>query len=597
MEPNRSQPKPRRRRPATGRRSAAPSAAAPSVAAVRAAVAAAAALLTAVMAAQAQLPPPPEPAGNPLTASKANLGKVLFWDEQISSTRTVACGTCHLPTSGGEDPRSGVSPLAVHPGPDGLFGGADDVFGSPGVPLNQSSGLYDWSTHFGLTEQVTGRRTVSSLNAGYSPALFWDGRALDEFVDPVTMAVVLPSGGALESQAVGPPVSDVEMADVGRVWTDVLARIGDSVPLALSPEIPAALRSWIDDRDYAELFEEAFGPPGITAPRVAMAIASYERTQFTDQTPFDNWIATGTGLTPEEEAGASVFSGAGRCDNCHDLGPPTFLLTDNNFRYTGVRPQSEEPGRMDVTGDPDDEGKVRTPSLRNAELRAPYMHNGRFATLEEVVEFYDRGGDFSGPNKDPNILPLGLTQVQKDNLLAFLGRPLTDPRLAVEAPPFDRPALYTESDRVPTLEGVGVKGSGGLVPAAVALEPPILGNPSFTVGVWNALGGADALLVIDDHDPGLTVPTSGSFAFESVVLGGSGAGAGFGSVSLVVPDDPGIDGKEWFGRWYVTDTGGGSAAAVSRLIRFRTFASTAGFGIFSDGFESGDTTAWSVALP
>ena len=547
----------------------------------------AAALLAVSGAAHAQLQPPPVPAGNPLTPSKANLGKVLFWDEQISSTRTVACGTCHFPSTGGEDPRSGVDPLAVHPGPDGTFDTSDDILGSPGVPLNFADGLYDWSTHFGLVAQVTGRRTMSMINAGYSPELFWDGRAPSEFVDPVTMTVILPSGGGLESQAVGPPVNDVEMAHVSRAFTEVLDRIEASDPLALAAEVPVELAEWIDGRGYAELFEEAFGSPGVTAPRLAMAIASYERTLFTDESPFDHFLQTNEGLTPEELAGRDVFTAT--CDNCHQAA----IMSDHMFHYTGVRPKSDDPGRMEVTGDPGDEGKMRTPSLRNLELRAPYMHNGGFATIEEVIDFYDQGGFF--PNDE--ISPLGLTAQEKADLAAFLTRPLTDPRVEASLPPFDRPTLYTESGRAPEIMGSGLPGTGGLEPVAVAIEPPVLGNPSFTVGVWNALGGADALLVIDDQDPGLAVPVAGDFAFESIVLGGAGAGLGFGSVSLPIADDPALNGDVWFGRWYVMDTGGGEAAAVSPLFRFSTYSGWPESHVFADGFETGDFSLWSSAVP
>lgn len=540
-------------------------------------------------AALAQLLPPPQPPGNPLTPAKARLGKVLFWDEQLSSTRTVACGTCHIPAAGGQDPRTGVHPLSVHPGPDGMFETADDVFASLGVPLNHADGLYDWSNHFGLLPQVTPRRTPSSINAGYAPELFWDGRAPGAFTDPVTNQEILATGAALESQAVGPPVSDVEMANVARAWADVLARIAVSDPLALAPEVPGSLLIWIAGRSYPELFQEAFGTPEITAPRVAMAIASYERTLFTDQTPFDQFLATGQGLTPQEMAGRGVFAGAGQCDNCHQAE----ILSDHLYHYIGVRPRSDDQGRMGVTGVPADEGKMRTPSLRNVALRAPYMHNGRFATLAEVIEFYDRGGDF--PDSEIEIQPLGLGAQQKADLLAFLTRPLTDPRLAAGAPPFDRPTLYTESSRVPRVVGTGVPGTGDLVPAVVALEPPLIGNPSFTVGVFNGLGGADAVLVIDDQDPGTAaIPASGDFAFETTTLQGSGEGAGFGSVSIEIADNPAFEGQEWFGRWYVEDTGGGAPVAVSRLFRFTTFSQSA---IFADGFEGGNTARWTSTTP
>ncbi|MCP3956345.1 MAG: hypothetical protein GY719_00685 [bacterium] len=540
----------------------------------------------------AQLGPPPEPAGNPLTTAKANLGKALFWDEQTSSTRTVACGTCHIPATGGDDPRSLTDPLALHPGPDGLFGGADDVVASPGVPLTDATGKYLSSPTFGLTEQATGRRTISSINAGYSSSLFWDGRAEDEFVDPVTMAVILPSGGALESQAVGPLVSDVEMGHAGIVFTDVLARIAVSKPLAVALDAPAELLDWLRGRSYAELFEEAFGTPEITAARVGMAIASYERTQFTNQTPFDEFILGGDVLTPQELAGRGVFV-ANSCDRCHELE----IMSDHDFHYTGVRPPDDDIGRMEVTGLEDDKGKMRTPSLRNLELRAPYMHNGRFDTIEDVVEFYNRGGDFDARNKDPFVRPLMLTQQEKDDLAAFLKRPLTDPRLAGEEPPFHRPTLYTESGRVPVIEGAGLPGTGAIVPQPVALEPPMVGNPGFTVAVYDALGGADALLVIDDVDPGLTSPISGDFAFESIVLEGAGAGAGFGSVNIAIANDPALAGTEWFGRWYVTDAGGGGTEAVTPVFRFTVFEQIDHGDIFIDGFESGDVGAWTSSSP
>lgn len=540
--------------------------------------------------AAAQLPPPPEPPGNPVTPAKVQLGKALFWDEQLSSTRTVACGTCHIPATGGDDPRSGSSPLAVHPGPDGVFGGSDDVFGSPGVPLNQADGSYSWQASFGLLPQVTPRRTVSSINAGYSPELFWDGRAAEAFVDPVTLATVLPFGAALESQAVGPPVNEVEMGHVGRDWLATVNRLESADPLALATSIPTPLRVWINGRSYADLFEEAFGSPGVSAARAAMAIASYERTQFTNQTPFDQFLATNTGLTPQEASGRAIFAGVGRCDNCHQFA----IMSDHTFHYTGVRPKSEDVGRSEVTGLVADEGKMRTPSLRNVGLRAPYMHNGRLMNLTEVVEFYDRGGDFTPNELGP---PLGLTPQQKADLVAFLGRPLTDSRLAAEQPPFDRPRLFTESPRVPVVQGSGIAGSGGHEPRMVALEPALIGNPSFTVGVWNSLGAGTALLAIDAQDPGLVPPVSAALVFESTVLGGVGAGAGFGSISVAIADDSSLVGREWFGRWYVTDPGAAGGVAVSPLVRFRTFAPIATEVVLADGFETGDTAMWSATVP
>src|SRR5216684_5254615 len=172
------------------------------------------------------LNPPPAPPGNPVTATKAYLGKTLFWDEQLSSTRTVACGTCHFASNGGSDARAMVNNArSRNAGADGVFGTADDVFASPGVISNNSDGTFSWSPLYGFREQVTGRKSRSYIDAGYSNSLFWDGRATSTFTDPSGGAVVLANGAALESQVTGPPVSSAEMAHAGRTWNDVAVRV------------------------------------------------------------------------------------------------------------------------------------------------------------------------------------------------------------------------------------------------------------------------------------------------------------------------------------------------------------------------------------
>lgn len=169
------------------------------------------------------LEPPLESPENPVTAAKAYLGKTLFWDEQLSSTQTVACGTCHRPAMGGSDPRTDVNDNSSrNPGPDNTFGTADDIFGSPGVIENNPDGTYSLNAIFGFREQVTGRKSPSYLNAAYSPeGIFWDGRASNEFRDPITNEVLIPVLGSLESQSVGPPVSTAEMGHLGRDWNQV----------------------------------------------------------------------------------------------------------------------------------------------------------------------------------------------------------------------------------------------------------------------------------------------------------------------------------------------------------------------------------------
>ncbi len=522
------------------------------------------------------LPPPPVPPGNPITTAKVNLGKALFWDEQMSSTNTTACGSCHVFEHGGSDPRT--SSANPNPGADGLFGGADDVFGSPGVPRTDATGAYVLSTIYRLRTQVTGRKSPSVINAAYVPTTFWDGRANPTFLDPLTQQVVLPGGASLESQIVEPPVSDVEMGHVGTNWNDVAAKIAAVTPLRLSPAIPAQLSTWIAGRGYPELFQEAFGSPDVTGARIAMAIATYERVLVSNQAPFDQLLAGNPqALTPQENAGFQIFNTQGRCNICH-AGP---RLTNDSFRYIGVRPQNDDLGRFVVTGNNADRGRMKVPSLRNVELRAPYFHTGRFGTLEEIVAFYNRGGDFNAPNKDPNILPLGLSPQQQANLVAFLRRPLTDPRVTNQQAPFDHPALNQSSARVPQLFGVGTAGTDGFVPNLVAVEPPFVGNPRFTVALDGACAGKKTILAFSETSVPGGVLFNGmrtylDFGGPLLVrrlgpLPGAGPGLGFGSGTIAIPNDPLLIGRPFYAQAYVFDVTPGkrfAATEAAELMRF-----------------------------
>lgn len=526
------------------------------------------------------LGPPPIPVGNPQTAAKIQLGTALFWEEQLSITGTVACGTCHRPFGGGGDPRTALAMSgSVNPGRDGMLGTGDDLRASAGVPVHGADGLYQSIAPFGMAAQVGTRRSPSAVNAAYPPLLFWDGRAGGTFVDPLTAQVLIPQGGALENQALGPLVNTVEMAFSGATVNTIGNRLTSARPLVLALNVPDALEAWIAGRNYPALFAEAFGSRDITAARIAMAIAAYERTLNATQTPLDAERGGTPSLTNAERAGQQVFV-ANDCAACH-AGP---LISDNQFHYIGVRPVDDDLGRFVQTNNPADRGAFRTPSLRNAELRAPYMSNGRFATLEQVVDFYDRGGDFTAPNKDPRVRPRNLTPQQKANLVAFLKRPMTDPRVAAETGPFQRPTLFTESDRIPHIVGTARAGSGNVVPQIGALEPPLLGNTNFTVSVANALGGAAATLVISHSDPGLqtTIP-AGDFANHAIALGGTGNGGGSGSVNVNLGNDPALLGQTLYGRFYIADPGAANGLAITQAFQITVFGDAD--LVFRTGFE------------
>jgi cytochrome c peroxidase len=497
----------------------------------------------------------PVPPGNPITVPKSLLGKALFWDEQLSATRSTACGTCHIPGNGGSDPRSAL-PGSSHPGFDGLFGTPDDVRGSRGVANSEADG--DWASvqFFGLAEQVTSRKAPTMINAVYSPLLFWDGRAGPNFIDPVTGAVVLPQQGALEAQASAPPVSSAEMGHLGTTWTELVAKIGPLEPLALADDLPADLSNFVAGKTYAELFQQAFGTPGVTASRALLALGTYERTLISGQSPWDSFLAGNVAaLTPQQQQGRAIFFGQGNCAVCHG----GQLLTNNTFRNIGVRPIQEDLGRGAITGNPGDNGRFKVPTLRNVALRAPYFHNGEAPDLTAVVDFYNRGGDFF-VNQDPLIQPLGLSPQQRQALVAFL-QSFTDPRVANETAPFDRPSLYTESGHVPTQLGAATPGPGGFAPRLWATEPPVLGNPNLTLAVERGAGGALSYLIVDSSALSAGWNFLGAqlyFALTPAVsifptgpLAGTGPGNGWTSRSFALPQDSSLQGQTLTAQWVI----------------------------------------------
>jgi cytochrome c peroxidase len=244
--------------------------------------------MTAATTAQPQpLSPPPQPLANPTTEAKRVLGKVLFFEEQLSLSNTVSCATCHVSGRGGGDPR-----LVRNPGPDGIFNTPDDRFGSPGVIHADGANDYVRDALFGLTPQVTSRAANSPINAAYAQDTFWDGRARAQFVDPETGQVAIQNGGGLESQAVNPPLSVGEMAHEGVAWNDVNGKLARVRPLDLATNIPADVATALaGNPGYPELFRRAFGDTQITARRIAFAIAAYERTLISNQSPWDSFAA------------------------------------------------------------------------------------------------------------------------------------------------------------------------------------------------------------------------------------------------------------------------------------------------------------------
>lgn len=230
----------------------------------------------------------------------------------------------------------------------------------------------------GVHGEKGARNAPTVINSTYSKLQFWDGRAK-----------------TLEEQSLGPIANAKEMANTHEKMVATLAGLPG----------------------YKPLFEKAFnGPP--TKERVAQAIASFERTVLSGNSAYDRYVAGDkTALSPEAERGMKVFLGNGRCVTCHT--PPTF--SDSLFHNLGVGMKASSPdlGRYVVTKEEKDKGAFKTPPLRDITLSAPYMHDGSQKTLEEVIEFYDKGGE-KNPHLDPLVTKLNLSPQDKSDLVAFM---------------------------------------------------------------------------------------------------------------------------------------------------------------------------------
>jgi cytochrome c peroxidase len=320
------------------------------------------------------LPPvPPEIAGTP---AMRQLGEKLFFDRSLAANGTLSCAMCHIPAQGFASNQSALS--------------------------------------IGLEGRTLRRNAPSLYNVVYKRHLFHDGREID-----------------LAAQVWGPLLAPDEMGNP-----------------AIGPLL-ARLRA---NPDYAPAFNAAFPGEGVTMTTLGRAIAAYEATLLRGDSRFDKALFGGQrdALSPEEWRGYQIFVSKGGCSACHDIGTNTGLFTDQSWHNTGVAfrdrtapanvpveiargviktvdvtalglapPPPRDVGRFEITNDPADRWAYTTPSLRGVTETAPYMHDGSLATLEEVVEFYDRGGG-ANPALDEKIHPLGLTREEKAALVAFL---------------------------------------------------------------------------------------------------------------------------------------------------------------------------------
>ena len=314
------------------------------------------------------------PNHNSQSPEKIALGKKLFNDKRLSQDGTISCASCH------DEQRAFTDGQKV------------------AVGIRQQTGF---------------RNAPTVINAAFYQTLFLDGRA-----------------ASLEEQALGPFLNPIEHG------------------LKNKQQIVEIVRQ---DQQYQQQFAKVFNAvdSAITAEQIAQAIASFERTLIAGNSAFDRYLfgRDRQALNQSEARGMRLFRRKGNCANCHEISGKDALFMDNRFYNLGVGfakvnsqiaefvqalragenadefaftdAQRAELGRFNVTHIIADIGKFKTPTLRNIAITAPYLHDGSVNTLEEVVEYYDKGG-VKNPFLDSAIFPLHLTDQEKQDLVAFL---------------------------------------------------------------------------------------------------------------------------------------------------------------------------------
>jgi cytochrome c peroxidase len=237
----------------------------------------------------------------------------------------------------------------------------------------------------GIGRQKGGRSAPTVINRAYSTQQFWDGRS--------------PS---LEDQAKGPIANPIEMT---------AEKSADAAHAAVVKRLMAV-------PGYVKLFEKVFGTKEFNIDHVARAIATFERTVYSGNSPYDQYNAGDKkAMTDSQIRGMDIFFNKVACDSCH-LG---FNFTDGSYENVGIGMDKDRPdlGRFGVSGREEDKGAFKTPTLRDIEHTGPYMHDGSLKTLEEVVEHYNKGG-IKNAHLSGRIKPLNLSDADKSDLVAFL---------------------------------------------------------------------------------------------------------------------------------------------------------------------------------
>lgn len=328
---------------------------------------------------------------NPQNPAKILLGRYIFYDKALSVDNSTSCASCHAPSQG---------------------------FADKGKPTSR-----------GVLGQMGDRNAMALANIAFSSHLIWDGRfkTLEEHaIAPILHPKEMGNG----SQK---PSSSDSSGYGGRPTQDDTLRLfirmrGD--------DKSSGADAFIRKSTYNTLFKQVFGDTVISLKRIAIAIAAFERTMISNQSPFDDYArGKKSALNDDAKRGLALFMDKSKtnCTNCHS----GTLFTDNKMHSNGLyKFYEKDKGLGALTKKASDDGVFKTPSLRNVSVTAPYMHDGSFADLEAVIKHYRIGGAHN-VNQDPSIKPLDLTDQDVADIAAFL-QSLTDTKFMAN-PAFSNP--------------------------------------------------------------------------------------------------------------------------------------------------------------
>ncbi len=536
------------------------------------------------------LPFPASPTGNPFVEpdhpdrafvnAQVELGKALFWDEQLSTDNTMACGTCHGFEAGGSELRDSIENEFLKFGSRGVFPQDHDrnFYAEPLLPAGFPPPATQ-NTH----KRTTPLFAPSMVNAAYFEQLFWQKRVGPALKDDTGNEMEgFKEYAALEALSVEPPISPVEMGHDRISWESgkIQDKLKDSTILRLTnpSSVPQDIQYLLGQTTYGDAFHNLYGPSStdnpVTRERVAMSIAQYMRTLISDQAP----ILQPGGLT-EPELRAFERMRSSSCFLCHsNTNTPRFdpaggfedkfdALLSNGEVFTILEsPHNMAPDAE--TGEPI-QALMKVPSLLNLGLRRRFFHSGHIEGIDQLLSFFN--GELPTEPLVTFIPPL--LPIEKEGMRSLWTRGFVDPRLASETFPFDSPDLFSERlAQGGPLENQFGSATFGVRPVLFSSTPATQSDAWFKTGLTHARPNAVSRFGLSSgtngNSTGLLLDSTVTWSVPMVTDSRGNATWRLDTMTTV---PPGIAGMTWVGQWTTQDFQAPAGMAVTRAAVFSLF--------------------------